>query len=101
MDATVAGRPTGCRRRCGTRPAGCPRRGFGVVRNVKYNWAAIIAVLIGILFGYYVHVTYPTFLFGAAGIAASFIVYTLLAMAAATSLGAELSTASSGAEPAA
>jgi cytosine permease len=76
-------------------------RGFGVVRNVKYNWAAIIAVLIGILVGYYVHVTYPTFLFGAAGIAASFIVYTLLAMAAATSLGAELSTASSGAEPAA
>jgi cytosine permease len=75
-------------------------RGFGVVRNVQYNWAAIIAVIAGILVSYYVHQTYPTFLFGAAGIATSFILYALLAKAAAASLGAELSNAPSGAEPA-
>lgn len=72
--------------------------GFGVVRNVKYNWAAIIAVVAGILVGYYVHQTYPAFLFGAAGIATSFIVYTILGKAAAAALGVELSDTPSGAE---
>lgn len=75
-------------------------RGFGVVRNAKFNWAAMIAVVAGILVGYYVNQTYPTFLFGAAGIATSFIVYTILGKASAASLGAELSDTPSGAEPA-
>jgi cytosine permease len=73
-------------------------RGFGVVRHVKFNWAAIIAVVAGILVGYYVNQTYPSFLFGAAGIAASFIVYAILGKAAAAPLGAELSNTPSGAE---
>jgi cytosine permease len=73
-------------------------RGFGVRRNVRFNWAAIIAVIVGILVGYYVNQTYPNFLFGAAGIATSFILYAILGKAAAAPLGADLTNQPSGAE---
>lgn len=74
------------------------RVGFSQGRDTDFNWAAIIAVVIGIGFGYWVNQTYPTFLFGVAGIASSFIVYVLLAKAAPASLGAELSKRAIGAE---
>ena len=61
-------------------------RGFGVKRNVQFNWAAIVAVIAGILVGYYVNKTYPNFLFGAAGIATSFILYAILGKIAAALL---------------
>ena len=73
-------------------------RGFGVRRNVRFNWAAIIAVIVGILVGYYVNQTYPNFLFGAAGIATSFILYAILGKLAAAPLGADLTNQPSGAE---
>jgi cytosine permease len=73
-------------------------RGFGVRRNVRFNWAAIIAVIAGILVGYYFNQTYPNFLFGAAGIATSFILYAILVKAAAAPLGADLTNQPSGAE---
>ena len=75
-------------------------KGFGVLRTARFNWAAIISVIVGILVGYYVNQTFPNFLFGAAGIASSFVVYTILAKAAAKSLGAELTSMPSGAEAA-
>jgi cytosine permease len=74
------------------------QRGFGVLRTVRFNWAAIIAVIAGILVGFYVNQTYPSFLFGAAGIATSFILYAILGKAAAAPLGAELTNQASGAE---
>lgn len=74
------------------------RIGFGHDRDTDFNWAAIIAVLIGIGFGYWVNQTYPTFLFGVAGIASSFLVYAALAKAAPTMLGADISMHMTGAE---
>jgi hypothetical protein len=55
-------------------------------------------VIAGILVGYYVNQTHPNFLFGAAGIATSFILYAILGMAAAAPLGAGLTNQPSGAE---
>jgi cytosine permease len=74
------------------------RAGFTYDRNTDFNWAAIVAVLFGIAFGYWVNQTYPAFLFGVAGIASSFVIYVLLAKAAPTLLGAEISMRSTGAE---
>jgi cytosine permease len=74
------------------------RTGFSVERESDFNWAAIIAVVVGILFGYWVNQTYPTFLFGVAGIASSFIVYLVLAKAAPDALGAGLTSKPTGAE---
>lgn len=76
-------------------------KGFGVGRDAPVNWAAIVAVLVGVGLGYLVHVQYPTFLFGITGIVSSFIVYAVLAKAAPDSLGADLSTSKTGAEAAA
>ncbi len=75
-------------------------QGFGVARDAEFNWAAIIAMIVGVLIGYYVHVTYPDFLFGVAGIASSFVVYAVLAKAASAALGADLTGKPSGAEAA-
>jgi len=72
--------------------------GFSQDRDTDFNWAAIIAVIVGIAFGYWVNQTYPTFLFGVAGIASSFIVYVLLAKASPTALGADVSKRATGAE---
>jgi cytosine permease len=74
------------------------RVGFSQDRDTDFNWAAIIAVIVGIGFGYWVNQTYPTFLFGAAGIASSFIMYLLLAKAAPAALGAGISPRGTGAE---
>jgi cytosine permease len=74
------------------------RAGFSQDRDTDFNWAAIIAVVVGIAFGYWVNQTYPTFLFGVAGIASSFLIYVLLAKAAPTTLGAGVSMRATGAE---
>lgn len=73
-------------------------RGFGVERDTDFNWAAVIAVVAGIAIGWWVNKAFPTFLFGAAGIAVSFVVYVVLAKAAGEALGAGLSGRRSGAE---
>lgn len=73
-------------------------KGFGIAREVDFNWAAIIAMIGGVIVGYYVNVTFPNFLFGVAGIASSFVIYLVLAKLAASGLGAELSAKPSGAE---
>jgi cytosine permease len=73
-------------------------RGFGRERESAVNWAAIAAVVVGVVFGWWVNANYPTFLFGVAGIASSFIVYVVLARVAAKPLGAEVSERASGAE---
>jgi cytosine permease len=73
-------------------------KGFGVARDHDYNWAAILSYISGLLVGYWVHVTFPNFLFGVAGIATTFVVYLVLANLAGSSLGAELSKKSTGAE---
>jgi cytosine permease len=72
--------------------------GFRQDRDTDFNWAAIISVVVGIAFGYWVNQTYPTFLFGVAGIGSSFLVYVLLAKAAPAALGAGISGRSTGAE---
>lgn len=72
--------------------------GFGRERESAVNWAAIIAVVVGVVFGWWVNTTFPTFLFGVAGIASSFVVYVVLARLAAAPLGATVSERSSGAE---
>ncbi len=74
------------------------RAGFSHDRDTDFNWAAIIAVVLGIAIGYWVNQTYPTFLFGVAGIASSFVIYVLLAKAAPTALGAVISMRTTGAE---
>jgi cytosine permease len=74
------------------------RAGFSQDRDTDFNWAAIIAVVVGIAFGYWVNQTYPTFLFGVAGIGSSFVVYTLLAKVAPAALGADISGRATGAE---
>lgn len=73
------------------------QRGFGVIRPAAYNWAAIIAVLVGIALGFWVHLTYPSFLYGVAGIVSSFVVYWVLARFAGSTMGAGLSDQPSGA----
>lgn len=72
--------------------------GYRYTRAADFNWAAIIAVLAGIVVGWWVNKTYPTFLFGVAGIATSFIVYVVLAKVSPAGLGADVSTRPSGAE---
>jgi len=74
------------------------RLGFSLARDTEFNWAAIIAVIIGIVFGYWVNQTFPTFLFGVAGIASSFIVYVVLAKLFPAALGAGVSSRATGAE---
>lgn len=74
------------------------RAGFSQDRDTDFNWAAIIAVVVGIGFGYWVNQTYPAFLFGVAGIASSFLIYVILAKAAPTMLGAGVSMRATGAE---
>jgi len=74
--------------------------GFSVDRETDFNWAAVIAVVVGILFGYWVNQTFPTFLFGLAGIVSSFVVYVVLAKFAPDSLGASLTGKPTGAEAA-
>ena len=74
--------------------------GFSVDRERDFNWAAVIAVVVGILFGYWVNQTFPTFLFGLAGIVSSFVVYVVLAKLAPDSLGATLTGKPTGAEAA-
>ena len=53
------------------------KNGFKYERTSEYNWAAIIAVIVGVVIGYYVNQNYPNFLFGVPGIISSFIVYGL------------------------
>src|SRR5882672_169112 len=72
--------------------------GFRNTRDVDFNWAAIIAVIAGIVVGWWVNQAYPTFLFGAAGIGTSFVLYVVLAKMSPMGLGAEVSTRPSGAE---
>lgn len=72
--------------------------GFRNERQVDFNWAAIVAVLAGIVVGWWVNRTYPAFLFGVAGIGTSFVVYVVLAKISPSGLGAEISTRPSGAE---
>ena len=74
------------------------QQGFRFGRESAVNWAAILAVVIGVLLGYWVHVQYPAFLFGITGIVTSFIVYVVLAKLAPASLGAGIGTNSTGAE---
>ena len=74
------------------------REGFGVVREAPINWAAVVAMVVGVIVGYWVNAAYPAFLFGAAGIAASFVAYLLLAKVAGAALGAGLTSQPSGAE---
>lgn len=76
------------------------REGFSRERDVDFNGAAIVAVLVGIAFGWWVNKTYPNFLFGVAGIASSFVVYAVLAKLSPQALGAQVSSRSSGAEAA-
>jgi cytosine permease len=76
------------------------KAGFSVDRETDFNWAAVIAVVVGILFGYWVNQTFPTFLFGLAGIVSSFVVYVVLAKLAPDSLGANLTGKPTGAEAA-
>jgi cytosine permease len=71
--------------------------GYSRTRDVDFNWAAIIAVLVGIGVGWWVNKAYPNFLFGAAGIATSFVVYLVLAKMS-PGLGAGLSNRATGAE---
>ena len=68
------------------------KNGFKYERTSEYNWAAIIAVIVGVVIGYYVNQNYPNFLFGVPGIISSFIVYLALAQSAAKSFGADVST---------
>lgn len=72
--------------------------GFGVVRDATVNWAAVAAMIIGVLLGYWVHVQFPNFLFGVAGIASAFIAYVILAKVAGAALGASLTDKKTGAE---
>ncbi len=72
--------------------------GFRVGRDAAINWAAIIAVVIGVLLGYWVQVQYPNFLFGITGIVSSFVAYVVLAKLAPGPLGAGIGTSSTGAE---
>ncbi len=72
--------------------------GFRVGRESAVNWAAIVAVLTGVVLGYWIHVQYPNFLFGITGIVSSFIVYVVLAKLAPASLGAGIGTTPTGAE---
>ena len=72
--------------------------GFRFGRESAFNWAAIIAVVIGVLLGYWVHVQYPNFLFGITGIVSSFVVYVVLAKLAPGPLGVGIGTSSTGAE---
>jgi len=74
------------------------KEGFSRARDIDFNWAAISAVVLGIIVGWWVNKAYPTFLFGAAGIATSFVVYVLLAKASPAALGAGVSARASGAE---
>lgn len=74
------------------------KAGFGKVRSTRVNVAAILAVIVGILFGYWVNQQFPTFLFGVAGIASSFVVYLVLAKVSPDALGARVSATDSGAE---
>jgi len=74
------------------------KNGFKYERTNEYNWAAIIAVIVGVVIGYYVNKNYPNFLFGVPGIVSSFVVYLVLAKSAAKSLGADISNKSTGAE---
>ncbi len=72
--------------------------GFRVGRDSAVNWAAIIAVVIGVLLGYWVQVQYPNFLFGITGIVSSFVAYVVLAKLAPGPLGAGIGTSPTGAE---
>ena len=72
--------------------------GFRVGRDSAINWAAIIAVVIGVLLGYWVQVQYPNFLFGITGIVSSFVAYVVLAKLAPGPLGAGIGTSPTGAE---
>ena len=74
------------------------KNGFKYERTADYNYAAIIAVVIGVLLGYYVNKNYPNFLFGVPGIISTFIVYLVLSKAGSF-LGADISkTNKTGAE---
>lgn len=73
-------------------------RGFGVGRDTPINWAAILAVVVGVALGYWVHVQYPSFLFGITGIVSSFIAYVVLAKLAPEPLGAGVGSNATGAE---
>ena len=73
-------------------------RGFSVSRDAAVNWAAIIAMVVGVIVGYWVNDTYPNFLFGAAGIGSSFLVYLVLAKTTGKALGANLGEQATGAE---
>ena len=72
--------------------------GFSVGRESAINWAAILAVVIGVVLGYWVHAQYPNFLFGVTGIVSSFVAYVILAKLAPELLGATVGTGSTGAE---
>jgi len=74
------------------------KKGFTSARDAKVNWAAIIALIVGVVIAYYVNVTFPTFLFGVAGIIASFVLYLVLVKIAGSSLGADIGTTPTGAE---
>ncbi len=73
-------------------------QGFRFGRDAAINWAAIIAVVIGVVLGYWVQVQYPNFLFGITGIVSSFVAYIVLAKLAPGPLGAGIGASSTGAE---
>ena len=73
-------------------------KGFAVERDAAVNWAAVIAIIVGVVLGYIVNERYPTFLFGITGLVSSFIVYVVLAKAAPDAMGAGLGETSTGAE---
>lgn len=72
--------------------------GFGVSRSAACNWAAVIALAIGILTAEGVRRGWPEFLFSAAGVFASVAAYLTLARWIARPLGARLTSLESGAE---
>ena len=73
-------------------------KGFAVERKAAVNWAAVIAIVVGVVLGYIVNERYPTFLFGITGLVSSFVVYVILAKAAPAAMGADLGEESTGAE---
>jgi cytosine permease len=74
------------------------RIGFSQMRSERINVAAIVATTAGLVAGYYVHVSFPNFLFGITGIIVSMVGYLVLVAAAGEALGAGFDGRPSGAE---
>ena len=65
-------------------------RGFGAARSSQTNWAAIIAVLFGIVAGLIMREVAPEVIFGIPGMIVTASVYFVLAKTLTTPLGAEV-----------